>query len=71
MTSEGSERGHPTLPAWKAFTVQLSLASGERTGVFAGRVEHLDSGRRARFASADDLIAILRRMLTEVDETAS
>jgi hypothetical protein len=58
----------PTLPAWKAFTVQFSAETGAGRGVFSGRVEHLNSGRRARFASKEDLLAVLDRMLTDVEE---
>jgi hypothetical protein len=36
--------------------------AGRRQGV-RGRVEHLNSGRRARFASPKDLIAALERLL--------
>jgi len=53
----------PTLPAWKAFAVQFSLESGTRGDAFSGRVEHLHSGRRARFASPHELLAVLRQQL--------
>jgi hypothetical protein len=46
------------LPAWKAFTVQFSAESGASTGVFSGRVEHLNSGRRG-FGSKQDLLTVL------------
>jgi hypothetical protein len=52
-----------TLPAWKAFAVQFSLESGAPGGAFSGRIEHLHSGRRARFASPDELLAVLRQQL--------
>jgi hypothetical protein len=58
----------PTLPAWKAFAVQFSTETGASTGVFSGRVEHLNSGRRARFASKEDLLAVLERMLGDIEE---
>jgi hypothetical protein len=56
----------PTLPAWKAFVVQFTHDAGKKSGVFAGRVEHLTSGRRERFASAAELKAALERMLEEI-----
>lgn len=62
--------GGPALPAWKAFAVQFSRASGGG-GVFSGRIEHLDSGRRTAFASRDELLETLERMLDAVDEPLS
>ena len=61
---------HPTLPAWKAFAVQFSYETSTRTGVFSGRVEHLNSGRRARFASRRELLATLERLLDEIEDTS-
>ena len=34
----------------------------------AGRVEHLSSGRRVRFNSQEELIAVLGRLLAELGE---
>jgi hypothetical protein len=56
----------PELPAWKAFVVQFSRDVGARPGIFAGRVEHLSSGRRARFNSADELLTLLEKLLGEL-----
>jgi hypothetical protein len=58
----------PTLPAWKAFAVQFSTETGPESDVFSGRVEHLNSGRRARFASKAELLAVLARMLADLEE---
>jgi hypothetical protein len=58
----------PELPAWKAFVVQFSREAGTPTRVFAGRVEHLSSGRRARFQTREELLAILTKLLNEVGE---
>ncbi|MFN8604369.1 MAG: hypothetical protein U0842_28155 [Candidatus Binatia bacterium] len=57
----------PALPAWKAFAVQFSRQSGGE-GAFSGRIEHLQSGRRTTFASRDELVATLERMLDAADE---
>ena len=65
---ERAAQSAPTLPAWKAFAVQFSTESGAGGGVFAGRVEHLNSGRRARFTSKQDLLAVLERMLGDIEE---
>lgn len=59
----------PELPAWKAFVVQFTREAGTPAGIFAGRVEHLRSGRRARFASTEELLAVLKKALDEVGTT--
>ena len=69
--TETGREGSPTLPAWKAFVVQFSIESGTRVGVFSGRVEHLNTGRRARFTSDDDLVAVMKRMLAEIEKPPS
>jgi hypothetical protein len=56
------------LPAWKAFVVQFSRETESRGLVFSGRVEHLNSGHRLRFASEEELISVLRKMLGELGE---
>jgi hypothetical protein len=58
----------PSLPAVKAFVLQFSHDTDAKGGMFAGRVEHLQSGRRARFASAQELVAVLTRLLSETHE---
>lgn len=58
----------PALPAWKAFAVQFSHQSGGGKATFSGRVEHLHSGRRASFASREELLAKLERLLDEVEQ---
>ena len=65
----GSSGPGPELPAWKAFVVQFSRDAEAHAGVFSGRVEHLSSGRRARFASREDLLAILERELEELEKS--
>jgi hypothetical protein len=57
----------PALPAWKAFVVQLSRDTRGPPGVFAGRVQHLSTGRRARFNSEEELLATLLRLLADVE----
>ena len=58
----------PTLPAWKAFVVQFSDTAGRCSGVFAGRIEHLNTGRRVRFESRSALLTTLEHMLDEVED---
>ena len=64
---DGAEKTPPTLPPWRAFVVQFSAESDTRTGVFSGRVEHLNSGRRAQFGSRQELLAALVRLLDEIE----
>jgi hypothetical protein len=70
VTHEGAEiptpdRAHtpPALPYAKAFVVQFSAETDPRLGTTSGRVEHLQTGRRSRFASADELLAWIMAML--------
>ncbi len=62
------EAPQPELPAWRAFVVQLSKQSGDLGDDLRGRLEHLSSGRRTRFESAEELVAGMHRMLREVEE---
>jgi len=63
--AEGSpaESEAPELPTAKAFVVQLSRETGPTLEPFAGRVEHLATGRRARFF--EDFQAAVIRLLAE------
>jgi len=56
----------PALPSWKAFVIQLSHDTTPESGIFAGRIEHLGSGRRQRFASGKELLATVMRLLTDL-----
>jgi hypothetical protein len=55
----------PSLPYAKAFVVQFSAETGARLEHAAGRVEHLQTGRRTRFASVYDLLACIVALLDE------
>ncbi len=59
----------PTLPVWKAFVVQFSRETRATEGPFAGRVEHMSSGRRALFGSAEQLVGVLRRMIDQLGDS--
>ena len=48
--------------------MQFSTETSPESDVFSGRVEHLNSGRRARFVSKKELLAVLERMLREIEE---
>ena len=66
-----SAAGEATLPVYKAFVVQFSRETRPRAGAFSGRVEHISSGRRARFASTEELLAVLGKLLDELGESGT
>ena len=53
----------PELPTEKGFLIQLSRDTGPALTPFAGRVEHLASGRRLRFGNFADFQAAVSRLL--------
>jgi hypothetical protein len=57
----------PALPSWKAFVIQLSQDTTSESGIFAGRVEHLASGRRERFASGKELLSAVMSLLSDLE----
>ena len=56
----------PTLPHNQAFVVQFHTRPRGAPS-WGGRVEHLTSYQVARFHSLDELLAFMRRVLTEVE----
>jgi hypothetical protein len=58
-----------SLPQRLAFVVQLSPTSDARQGTFVGRVSHVVSARSARFASSDECLAFMARVLRDEKET--
>jgi len=56
----------PTLPSNQAFVVQFRTRPCGAPS-WGGRVEHLASYQVARFHSLDELLAFMRRVLTEVE----
>ncbi len=61
----------PSLPAWKAFVLQLSQETTADGATFAGRVEHMASGRRERFRSGEELLSAVMRLLHAIDDRAT
>jgi len=55
------------LPTEKAFVLQLTRETGATLKPFAGRVEHVASGRRVRFGNFAAFRAAVARLLTEAD----
>jgi hypothetical protein len=52
----------------RAFVVQLDPTTDPTAGRFEGRVEHVASGRVARFASPDEFLAFVARVLAIPDD---
>jgi hypothetical protein len=53
------------LPAWKAFVVQFTHETGTEAGTFSGRAEHLSTGQRTRFESAQELVEFVYAVLQD------
>jgi len=58
----------PPLSPQRAFVVQFRTGTGAEPGRFVGRVEHMTSGQATRFASVEDLVTFVTRVLAEVRE---
>jgi hypothetical protein len=54
------------LPANRAFVVQFQGAAAGQAAVIAGRVEHLTSGHRVRFASWEELQRFIEHKLAQL-----
>jgi hypothetical protein len=57
------------LPTGKAFVIQLTRDSDPGRETFAGRVEHVATGRRLRFADLAAFQAAVARLLAEAPQT--
>jgi hypothetical protein len=64
MTQASTEK--LILPVRQAFVVQLSAETEEEKGHWAGRVEHVVSGRATHFQSVDELLAFMTQVLRTV-----
>jgi hypothetical protein len=56
----------PTLPTNRAFVVQFRARPIGAPAGWEGRVEHVVSGQATHFDSLEELLAFMRRVLTEV-----
>ena|SRR5438105_3048000 len=52
----------------RAFVLQLDPGADPGAGRFAGRAEHVASGRTTRFASAEELLVFVARVLDDPDD---
>jgi len=60
----------PSFAPAQAFVVQFGRETALDTGRMTGRVEHVVSGKAARFQSLDELVAFMREVLREVASTS-
>lgn len=60
-----SPREEPPLSPRQAVVVQFREGVGREPHYFAGRAEHVVTGHAARFSDAEELVAVLRQMLSE------
>ena len=61
------EQSPPFAPE-QAFVVQFGRETAVDTGRMAGRVEHVVSGKVARFQSLDELVVFMTEVLRAVAE---
>ena len=58
----------PSLPANRAFVVQLHTEAQVEQGEFRGRVEHIVSMRATHFHSLEELVTFMAQMVTALQE---
>lgn len=61
----------PSLPANKAFVVQLHADAQVEHGEFKGRVEHVVSYKSTHFHSLEELVAFMVLVVTTLEEDDS
>jgi hypothetical protein len=61
-------KNRPTLPSNRAFVVQVHADAQIEQGQFKGRVEHLNSREAAHFASLEELLAFMARIVTAQEQ---
>jgi hypothetical protein len=57
-------QGTPSLPANRAFVVQLRAQPADTPLRWEGRVEHIVSGEAIHFHSPEELLAFIMRIVT-------
>ncbi|HEV8714318.1 MAG TPA: hypothetical protein VGX03_16010 [Candidatus Binatia bacterium] len=62
-----SAKQQPSLPAKRAFVVQIHAVAQVEQGQWRGRVEHLMSAQAVHFQSVEELLAFITKVLTEAE----
>jgi hypothetical protein len=63
-------QSEPSLPTNRVFVVPFRAQPTGASTSYDGRVEHLVSGRVARFHSLEELLGFMIHVLTDVEEQA-
>jgi hypothetical protein len=58
-------KNQPSLPARRAFVVQVHAEAQVEQGHFKGRVEHVVSRQAAHFESLEELVAFITQLVRE------
>ncbi len=53
----------------RGFVIQLYSEADHHPSKFAGRVEHVDSGRADAFRSVEELVSFIEQTVKEFEET--
>jgi hypothetical protein len=63
-----SSKQQVSLPAKRAFVVQIHADAKVEQGKWQGRVEHLVSYQATRFQSLEELLAFMLKVLSEPEQ---
>ena len=63
-----SSKQQVSLPAKRAFVIQIHADAKAEQGQWQGRVEHIVSYRAARFHSLEELLAFMVKVLSEPEQ---
>lgn len=64
--AHGKLQAESPLSPYRAFVVQFRVETNVRRRRYAGRVEHVVSGQATHFASLEELLAFIGRVLANV-----
>lgn len=62
------QKNQPSLPAKRAFVVQVHADAKVEQGQWQGRVEHLVSFQATSFQSLEELLTFIVKVLTEPEQ---
>lgn len=68
LTQADGPAGERSSVRRRAFLVQVSLDCEPADGTIRGRVQHLDTADGGNFASAEDFVAIVARVLARAED---
>ena len=63
-----SSKHQVSLPAKRAFVVQIHADAKVEQGKWQGRVEHIESYQATRFQSLEELLAFMLKVLSEPEQ---